>query len=78
MRIARIAARLSPGSVAAELGISRRSLDRTEAGTRQPLWSELLVFAQLTNQDLSFFGASADGREILSDLDDSVNRAASS
>lgn len=77
MRIARIAAELDPESVAAELGISRKSLERTEAGVRQPSRAELVVLAQLTGQELSFFGVTSDaaaGGAMLSDLKSRVNR----
>ena len=56
MRLARIAAELDLDQVAAVLEISRRTLERIEAGTRPPTRVELVVFAELVQQDISFFG----------------------
>lgn len=42
------------------LGISLRTWQRLEDGSRAPRPGELLLIAQHTNQDLSFFGASPD------------------
>lgn len=60
IRLARQAARLDLSFVAAKLGISKRTLERTEADVRRPTRAELVVLAQLTNQDLAFFGVLSD------------------
>jgi transcriptional regulator with XRE-family HTH domain len=63
LRLARVAARLSPEEMAAALGVSLRTWQRLEDGTREPRPGELLLIAERTNQDLSFFGASPDPEE---------------
>lgn len=74
MKLARVAADLDPDAVAAAFGISRRTYDRIEAGERSPKRAELVVFAQLTDQDTSFFGISSfEGESILSDIEPHVN-----
>jgi hypothetical protein len=45
------------------LGVSLRTWQRLEDGSRPPRPGELLLIAQRTNQDLSFFGASSDPEE---------------
>jgi transcriptional regulator with XRE-family HTH domain len=58
VRLARIAAGLSPEDLARSLEISRRTYERTEEGRRKPSRGELVIIAHRTGQDLSFFGAS--------------------
>ena len=45
------------------MGISLTTYQRIEAGARQPRRLELIAFAQITGQDLAFFGASLDEEE---------------
>ena len=76
VRLARQAAGLTPRDLADALGISKRSYERSEAGHRRFTRAELLVVAQLTTQEPSFFGVTSDasaGGGILSDLAPAVN-----
>lgn len=60
VRLARIAAGRSVQGMAEELGVSKWTYERIENGSRPARRGELVVIAQLTDQDLSFFGASSD------------------
>lgn len=76
VRLARSASGLPPEAFAEAIGISKRSYERGEAGSRQFSRAELLVVAQLTNQDPSFFGVTSGAtaeRAILSHLAPRVN-----
>jgi transcriptional regulator with XRE-family HTH domain len=58
-RLARIAAEIDPETMAIALGMSKRSYERAEAGARRFSRAELVLLAQLTNQDPSFFGVTS-------------------
>lgn len=60
IRTARVAAGLRPTQMASALGISRRTYDRLEDGSRHPRAGELAKIAELTGQDVEVFGASSD------------------
>lgn len=55
-RIARVTAQLTPPEVAVLLGISLKTYQRIENGSRQPDAAEVRRMAALTGQALAFFG----------------------
>src|SRR5690348_14154310 len=59
LELARVAARIEKEDMAKAAGISVRSYERTIAGTRATRPGELIVWAQLTGQDLEFFGSAS-------------------
>lgn len=63
VRLARIAKRRTVAEMAAALGMSKGTYERIEHGSRPPRRGELIAIAQLTDQDLEFFGASLDEDE---------------
>jgi transcriptional regulator with XRE-family HTH domain len=60
LRLARKAAGLDIDEAARRIGVSVSTWTKTEAGARLPRRGELIAFAQVTGQDLGFFGASLD------------------
>lgn len=54
---------LSRKELARALEVSEKTLQRIEDDTRELRLSELMRLAELTGQDLSFFGASVDEPE---------------
>jgi transcriptional regulator with XRE-family HTH domain len=60
LRLARIAAGLDVDDIARAIGVSKRTYQRLEDGSRQVRPLELTAIAQLTGQDVEFFGASPD------------------
>lgn len=67
LRLARIAAGLEQKDLAQAIGIGLRTYERIESGARPLRRGELIAIAQVTGQEVSFFGASpdADGAEVL-------------
>lgn len=59
VRLARIAAGRSRAELAEEVGVSKRTYERIETGSRSPRRAELDAIAQATGQDVSFFRASS-------------------
>ncbi len=55
-RVARIAAGLTPNEAARLLGVSQRTYERIESDVREPRRGEIVAFAQITGQDVAFFG----------------------
>jgi hypothetical protein len=76
LELARVAALCEPEEMAKAVGISVRSYQRTIAGTRPARPGELIVWAQLTGQDLEFFrsASSGEGAPIVSQSDPPVKR----
>jgi transcriptional regulator with XRE-family HTH domain len=76
IELARVAARVEREEMARAVGISVRSYHRTVLGTRPPRPGELIVWADLTGQDLAFLcGASAvEGAPIVSQSEPPVKR----
>src|SRR5437773_451750 len=76
IKLARIASGRSIGEMAAALGMSKGTYERTESGARPARRGELIAIAELTNQEKAFFGVTSDAAAegaILSDLAPRVN-----
>jgi transcriptional regulator with XRE-family HTH domain len=58
-----MAAGLEPEEMAEALGVSLRTYQRIEAGVRAPSPGELVIIAETTRQERSFFGTSWDEGE---------------
>jgi transcriptional regulator with XRE-family HTH domain len=62
IRLARLAAGLTRPEVAQRAGLSTRTYERIEDGSREPLDDELVAIAQITGQELELFrNASSSG-----------------
>jgi transcriptional regulator with XRE-family HTH domain len=74
-RIARRASERTVAEMATALGVSKATYERIESGARSARRGEVIAMAQLTGQEIVFFGASPeeDGAEVLTPDVDPVN-----
>jgi transcriptional regulator with XRE-family HTH domain len=56
IRLARLAAGFERKELAQRLGLSKRTYERIEDGSRQPRAGEVVAIAQITGQDVELFG----------------------
>lgn len=59
IRLARLVSKRSVSDMATALGMSKGTYERVESGSRPARRGELIAIAQITGQDLAFFGASS-------------------